>query len=74
MTLRQRLKTAEPEDATAIIQNLEPLEITPFEMKALLLISKSRKTDPLAFLGLEAKWWIQDNLPILKKRFVRKQS
>ena len=73
MTLRQKLKVSSPENAMIVIQDLDPLTITPFELKALLLIQKTRKKDPLAFLGLEAKWWIQDNLKILKKRFVKKE-
>lgn len=73
MTLRQRLKNSDPEDAMAIIQDLDPLKITPFELKALLLIQKCRKSDVLSFLALEAKWWINDNLTILKKRFVKKE-
>ena len=74
MTLRQRLRNSEPENAMAIIQNLDPLEITPFELKALLLIQRCRRSDSLAFLGLEADWWIKDNLKILKERFVKKEG
>jgi len=72
MKLRQKLKNSD--DPTKIIWSLNPLTITPFELKALLLIQKSRASDSLAFLGLEAKWWINDNLKILKKRFIKKDN
>ena len=74
MNLRQKLKTSNPENAMIVIQDLDPLTISPFDLKALMLIQKTRKRDPLAFLGLEAKWWIEDNLVMLKKRFVKKDN
>lgn len=69
--IRQRLKGSNPEDAMVIIQDLDPLEISPSDLKSLMLIPENRKRDPLAFLGLEAKWWIEENLATLKKRFNR---
>jgi len=74
MTLRHQLKTSAPEDAVAIIQELDPLLCSPYDLKALLLIQKARKSDPLAYLALEAKWWIDKHLTMLKKRFVKKED
>ena len=72
MNLRRRLK--ESKNPIDIIWGLKPLEISPFDLKALLLISKARKSDCLSFLALEVKWWIKDNMTILKKRFVKKET
>ena len=76
MELRQRLlkEMSNPELQASIIWDLRPLEITPFDMKALLLISRARKSDRLSHLALEAKWWMQDNFALLKKRFVKKEG
>ena len=73
MKLRQRLlkEQSNPELQSSIIWDLKPLEITPFDMKALLLISKGRRNDRLAHLGMEAKWWTQEHRVLLRKRFVR---
>lgn len=72
MTLRHELKTAD--DATKILWDLDPLTISPFALKTLLLICKARRSDPLAFLALEAKWWIGVHSVLLKKRFVKKED
>lgn len=72
MKLRQELKTAD--DATKILWDLDPLVISPFDLKTLLLICKARKSDPLGFLALEARWWIGIHAVLLKKRFVKKEE
>jgi len=70
--IRTELKVAKPEEAMNIIHSQKPLEITPENLKRLLLIKKSRPADGLSYLSLEVDYWINDNLAILKKRFSRR--
>jgi len=72
MKLRQQLKTAD--DPTKVLWNLDPLFISAFDLKALLLICKARKSDPLGFLALEARWWIGIHAVLLKKRFLKRRN
>ena len=68
MTLRQKLlKSDDPID---IICELNPKNCSSQDVIALINIRKCRKRDPLNFLALEAKWWLRDNLKILKGRFI----
>ncbi len=72
MKLRQQLKTAD--NPTKVLWDLDPLVISAFDLKTLLLICKARRSDPLAFLALEAKLWIGIHAVLLKKRFVKKED
>ena len=70
MNLRQRLKRAN--EPYRLIWELDPNTCSAKDIKTLLGIKKARLNDPLSYLGLEAKWWLQENVVILKKRFTHK--
>ena len=67
MTLRQRLKAADGNEAE-IINSLDPETISINDLLTLLRIKRARATDPLVYLGLEAKWWLQDHKDVVKAR------
>ena len=68
MALRQRLMD-DQEHGSEIINSLIPENISARDLLTLTKIRKMNPRDPLAFLGLEAEWWLKDNLSILKDRF-----
>ena len=69
MTLRQKLETSI--NPIEIIWGINPWTCTEKDVETLLRIRKCKNSDRLAFLKLEASWWIQDNLAVLKRRFIK---
>ena len=71
MRLRQKLlkEQENPYRQFEIIADLNPHDCSLQEVKTLLLIKKSRPSDRLAHLAMEAEWWLKNHFKILKERF-----